>query len=82
MSKRKAPPPLPRQLLLIPGIILLAAIVLAVLGFLGFAAAALLGAIGAWLVVMGKHRRWKGAPEGGYVMIGFGVLIVLLALFA
>lgn len=79
MAKHKAPPPLPRPLLLIPGAVLLVAIVMAVAGQPGLAAGALLAAIGLWLVVVGRHRRWKGAPEGGYVMIAFGVLVVVLA---
>lgn len=77
---RKGPPPLPRKVLIPPAALLLVSIVLAILGFFGFAAGVLLAAVGTWLALVGRHRRWKGAPEGGYVLIGFGVLIVVLAL--
>lgn len=81
-SRRKAPPPLPRNLLIPPAAILAIAVIVAVLGFFGIATGLLLGAVGVWLVVTGRHRRWKGAPEAGYVLCGTGVVIILLALFS
>jgi hypothetical protein len=81
-TRKKGPPPVPHTLLIGPGVALLVAIVLAVMGMPGFAAGVLLGAIGLWLTLVGRHKRWKGAPEAGYVLIGTGALIIILALFS
>jgi len=81
-TRTKSPPPVPRNKLIPPGAILLGAIVLAILGYLGIATGLLLGALGTWLLLVGKHRRWKGAPEAGYVLCGTGLIIILLAVFS
>lgn len=79
--KRTAPTPLPRKLWFLPGGLMLLAFILLIAGAAGVATAMLFGAIGAWLVVVGRHRRWKGAPEAGYLMAGIGVFILVLALW-
>lgn len=81
-SRSKTPPPVPRILLVPPAALLLIAVVLAILGMLGVGAGILLIAIGTWLALVGKRKRWKGSAQGGYVLIGFGLLVILLALFA
>ena len=68
-----------RHPLVIPGALLLLALVALVLEATGVATGLLLGAVGVALYVFGKERRWKGAPEAGLLVIGFGVLLVLLA---
>lgn len=80
-KRRSKPSPLPQTHWLAPGGLLLAALIALVIGYGGIAAGLLLGAIGAWLVVMGRHRRWKGAPEAGYLLSGAGLLIIVLAIF-
>jgi hypothetical protein len=80
-SRRSSPPPIPKNLLLVPGALVAVALIVAILGYFGVATGVLLGAVGAWLVVVGRHRRWKGAPEAGYVLAGVGLLVILLALF-
>lgn len=75
------PPPLPREKYIPPAVSLLAALILLLLGYSGFAGALLFAGIGLWLHAIGKHRRWKGAPEVGYLLIGIGVVIVLVNLF-
>jgi hypothetical protein len=81
-TRSKTPPPVPRILLAPPAVLLLIAVVLAILGTPGVAAGVLLIALGTWLALVGKHKRWKGSAQGGYVLVGFGLLVILLALFA
>jgi hypothetical protein len=71
--------PLPRAYWLAPGLLLLAALVVFIAGLHGVAAGFLVGSVGAWLVVMGRHRRWKGAPEAGYLLCAVGLFIILAA---
>ena len=80
-SRRSSPPPVARNQYILPGAILLVALIVAIFGYLGIATGLLLGAVGAWLYVVGRHRRWKGAPEAGYLLAGVGVLVILLAVF-
>lgn len=72
--------PLPRERLALPGGIVLASIVALVLGYAGVAAGLFFAALGVWLVIVGRHRRWKGAPEAGYLLIGLGVIVAVVAL--
>lgn len=82
-TKRRGPklaPPLPRERLALPGVLALGALVTLVLGLPGVALGLLFAAMGAWLVVMGRHRRWKGAPQTGYILLGLGAIVVVVAL--
>lgn len=84
MAKSKSyhpPPPLPFQKLFPALGALLVALVLLILGYSGFAGALFFVGIGLWLHTVGKHRRWKSAPEVGYLLIGIGVVIALVNLF-
>ncbi len=77
---KNAPPPITANLLLIPGLLLVAALVALIAGLGGVAAGLLLAGLGMGLVSVGKHRRWKGAPEAGWLLVGVGVIIALVAL--
>jgi hypothetical protein len=82
-KRRGAPrlaPPLPRGRLAIPGIIALGCLIALVLGSYGLALGLLFATLGTWLAVVGRHRRWKGAPEAGYVLIGLGAVVSVVAL--
>jgi hypothetical protein len=79
-TTRRSPGPLPRNLWIAPGVALLAALVAAVVGYLGAATGFLFAAMGAALVVVGRHRRWKGAPEAGYLLGAVGLIIFILAM--
>jgi hypothetical protein len=81
-SRRSSPPPVSRNQLILPGALVVIAIIVAIVGYFGIGTGILLGAVGAWLVVVGRHRRWKGAPEAGYLLAGVGLLIIILALFS
>lgn len=81
MPKRKVKDQSPQEILRAlwaPLLLLVAAVVLAVLGEMGYAAGALLLAIGGALWSEGKRRRWKGAPQAGVVVGLFGVLVIVL----
>ena len=66
--------------LLLPGVL----VVLAILAFLSsdgtFAFAFVLGALGTALYTLGKANRWKGAPEAGLLVAGIGALTAIWAL--
>jgi hypothetical protein len=79
-ATRRSPGPLPRNLWIPPGVALLAALVAAAVGYLGAATGFLIAGIGAALVVFGRHRRWKGAPEAGYLLAAVGLIIFIVAL--
>jgi len=82
-KRRGAPrlaPPIPRARLALPGGLALACLIALVLSLYGVALGLLFAALGAWLVIVGRHRRWKGAPEAGYLLVGLGAIIAVWAL--
>lgn len=68
--------------LLIPAALLVFAVLLLIAGDGAMAAGFLLAAIGSALVLVGRARRWKGAPEAGWLIAIGGALLALYALFA
>ena len=80
-KKFKPPPPIARQKLFPALGALLVALVLLMLGYMGFAGAFFFAGIGLWLHTIGKHRKWAGAPEVGLLLVAIGVVIALVTLF-
>lgn len=67
--------------LLVPGVLIAFAALFLISGDGAFAFAFLLGALGAAMYLVGKARRWKGAPEAGMIVGVVGVIVALWALF-
>ena len=65
--------------LLLPGILAVLALVLLLTGSGALAFAFLMFAIGLLMWMMGKARRWKGAPEAGMIVAGIGALVLLFS---
>jgi len=63
-----------------PAGIALLGIIVAIVGYVGVGVGLMIGSIGAMLYTVGKHWRWKGAPEAAYIFAGLGLLIIVLAL--
>ncbi len=72
--------PLLQHPLLFPSVLAALALLLLIAGSGAFAFAFLMFALGLFLWMMGKARRWKGAPEAGYIVAGIGALVALMAL--
>lgn len=73
--------PLLQHPLLFPSVLAALALLLLIAGSGAFAFAFLMFALGLFLWMMGKARRWKGAPEAGYIVAGVGLVVALMALF-
>ncbi len=65
---------------LLPGVLAVAALLFLLSGAAVFALGFVLGALGALLYLMGKAKRWKGAPEAGLLVCGVAAIIALWAL--
>lgn len=72
--------PFLRHPLLFPAVLAAVALLFLVSGSGALAFAFLMFALGLFLWMMGKARRWKGAPEAGYIVGGIGLLVALMAL--
>ena len=72
--------PLLRHPLLFPSVLAAIALLFLVSGSGAFAFAFLMFALGLFLWMMGKARRWKGAPEAGYIVGGIGLLVAFMQL--
>ncbi len=82
MAKNPAPPrPVWQHPLVFPAVLAALAVLFLLSGNGGLAFAFVLGAIGAAMYMMGKARRWKGAPEAGLLVCAAGVVMALLVLF-
>ena len=79
----KSPPSRPfwQHPLLFPAVLAALALGLLIAGSGAFAFAFLMFALGAAMYLVGKARRWKGAPEAGYIVAGIGAVVALMALF-
>ncbi len=82
MATNPTPPTRPgsQHPLLAPGVFAGVALLLLILGQNAYAFASLLLALGLLLYLMGKTRRWKGAPQAGMVVMGAAVIIALTVL--
>ncbi|CAN5514324.1 hypothetical protein BH23BAC4_BH23BAC4_07780 [soil metagenome] len=79
-SRRQAPPALTPAQMAFPGGIALLGIIVAIVGYVGVGSGLMVASIGAMLYTVGKHWRWKGAPEAAYIFAGVGLLIIIMAL--
>jgi hypothetical protein len=79
-SRRQAPPPLTVPQMAFPGGIAILGIIVAIVGYLGVGVGLMIASIGAMLYTVGKHWRWKGAPEAAYIFGALGLLIIVMAL--
>ena len=68
--------------LLVPGVLAVFSLLFLVSGDGAFAFAFLMGALGMAMYLVGKARRWKGAPEAGMIVGAIGVILALWALFS
>ena len=66
--------------LLFPGVLAALALLLLVAGSGALAFSFLMFALGLFMWMMGKARRWKGAPEAGYIVAGIGALVAIFSL--
>lgn len=65
---------------LVPGVFAVVALLFLLLGEGAYAFASLLLALGSLLYLMGKAKRWKGAPQAGLVVAAVGLFIAVWAL--
>ena len=72
--------PLLQHPLLFPGVLAVIALLLLFMGNGALAFAFLLFALGLLMWMMGKARRWKGAPQAGIVVAGIGALVLISSL--
>jgi hypothetical protein len=79
-KKPESPRPLWQHPLLFPAVFTAIAFLFLVSGDGAFAFAFLLFALGLAMYLVGKARRWKGAPGAGLVVVGIGVVMALWAL--
>ena len=66
--------------LLFPGVLAALALLLLIAGNGTFAFVFLMFALGLLMWMMGKARRWKGAPEAGLIVAGIGALVAIFSL--
>ena len=66
--------------LLLPGVLVALALVLLLAGSGALAFSFLMFGLGLFMWMMGKARRWKGAPEAGYIVAGIGALVAIFSL--
>ena len=65
--------------LLFPGVLAAIALVLLFAGSGALAFSFLMFALGLFMWRRGKARRWKGAPEAGYIVAGIGALVLIFS---
>ena len=66
--------------LLFPALLGTIALVLLVMGKGALAFAFLMFGLGLLLWMMGKARRWKGAPEAGIIVAAIGGVVAIMSL--
>ena len=66
--------------LLFPSILAVLALLLLMAGNGALAFAFLMFALGLLMWMMGKARRWKGAPEAGIIVAGIGAVVAIFSL--
>lgn len=79
-SSQRDIPPFFRHPLLVPGALLLLALLFMVADKGGAAAGFLLAGLGAGLYTYGRDRRWRGAPGAGLILAAVGLILALAAL--
>lgn len=72
--------PLLQHPLLFPGVLGAIALLLLFVGNGALAFSFLMFGLGLFMWMMGKARRWKGAPEAGYIVAGIGLLVAIFSL--
>ncbi len=72
--------PIIRRPLLFPAVLTAIALLLLIVGNGAFAFAFLMFGLGLFMWMMGKARRWKGAPEAGIIVAGIGALVAIFSL--
>ena len=81
-TKPMTPRPFWQHPLLFPAVFTAVAVLFLVSGDGAFAFAFLLFALGLAMYLVGKARRWKGAPGAGIVVGVIGLVMALWALFS
>ena len=79
-TKSATPRPFWQHPLLLPAVFAAIAFLFLVSGDGAFAFAFILFALGLAMYLVGKARRWKGAPGAGIVVAGIGLVTALWAL--